>query len=519
MLSTPLKTFDHVTFGTMIDRDDGQVISDYLAVNIENWITRNHGQIEMRDGLTARGTSPSATNLGSGVLYTASGVKHMVRVVNGAGDTSKFQYSSNGTTWTDCGGSGGSKKTGVVWRMVQANNKLYAVNGQDTPVSWDGSTVATVSAIPNGTAIEWHKNFMWIIGVSATPDRLYFSNANDPETWGGSDFINVNLGDASPGVALKGSPGTIASGVGGRLYIGKMRSVWFLTGTSSSNFAVQPLTYEHGVVNAEAIMSVKNDTWCIDESGNVRGLYRTQEDNPFSANRSSEIQMTIAGLNKNALSKATCLYTPDNFAMFFVPNGVDDYNSLVLVWDTEANPSKTGNPQGGWIKFTGWNIARGVVFNDGSGPKVYLFDARSGNGQAYEWTGTSDNGVSIVANYETKIYDFGFPERKKKFKFTYQFAPSLGDITANFFASIDRYYYTLLKAFSLLGVGDSLWGTAIWGTSKWGSGGFIQQKIRYSDNGGLTHGYSVQVKLQAVSSTVKYKLRKFTIHYRVLGLR
>ena len=512
MLQSPLRTFEHTVFGTMIDRDDPQVIPDLFAQNIENFITRNRGELEMRDGLTARGTSPSATNLGAATVYFANGVKHMVRVLNGAANTSKFQYSENGITWTDIT-SGGSRTSNLKWVFVQANNNLYGVNGTDTPIKYNGSAISTVSAIPNGTAIEWHKNFLWVIGVAATPDRLYFSNANDPETWGGSDFINVNLGDASPGVGLKGSPGSIASGVGGRLYVGKARSMWYLTGTSSTNFAIQPLTYEHGVASHESMISVKNDTWCIDENGNIRGLYRTTEDNPFSANRSDVISTTIAGLNRAALSKATAVYTSDNFAMFFVPYGVGDYNSLVLVFDTQAN-----NGKGGWIKFTGWNIARAVIFNDGT-PKLFLFDARTNNGQAYEWTGTSDNGSAIRAIYETKIYDHGSAERRKKWRFAYQFAPSLGAVNVNFYVSIDRYYYTLLKTFPLSGVGDALWGVAQWGVDNWGSGGYIQEKIRFSDGGGATRGYSMQVKLEAQSSVTKVKLRKFTAHYRVKGLR
>src|SRR3990167_4957359 len=112
-LRSSLQTFEHRLFGSYVDRDDGQVIPDFFATSIENWIIRNRGQIEMRDGLTARGTSPSATNLGASVLnrVTASGtLRHLVRVINGASNTSKFQYSETGTTWIDITG-GGSKTT------------------------------------------------------------------------------------------------------------------------------------------------------------------------------------------------------------------------------------------------------------------------------------------------------------------------------------------------------------------------------------------------------------------------
>jgi len=282
-LRTPYTTFEHKKFYSMIDKDDAQSIPDYYAANIENWLIRDSRQLKMRPGITARGTSPSATNLG-GIFYEkADGTKQLIRVINGAGNTSKFQYSTDGTTWTDISG-GGSKKTDTKWALVQANNNIYGVNGSDTPVKYDGSTMSTVAAIPNGTAIEWWKNHMFVIGNSTYPDRLYVSNDGDPETWGASDYVNVNLGDGSPGVGLKGHPGQA-----GRLYIGKKRSIWYLTGTSVSNFAISPLTYEHGVASHESMIQVKNDVWCIDQEGNVRGLYRTTEDYPFSALRSSDI--------------------------------------------------------------------------------------------------------------------------------------------------------------------------------------------------------------------------------------
>lgn len=491
----------------MNNRDDPQIISDLYAANIENWIIRNVGQLEMRNGITARGASPSATNLGSSVLYRANGVKKFIRVIDGAGNSAKFQASDDGTTWTDITG-GGSKTTGAIWAFAQANNKLYGVNGADTPIVYDATSITTVAAIPIGTAITWWRNFMWVIGVAATPDRLYFSNANDPETWGGSDFINVNLGDQSKGIGLFSGAGATP-----RLYIGKQYSVWYLTGSSSSNFAIQPLTYEHGIASHESMIAVKNEVWCVDPEGNIRGLFRSSNDTPFSNIQSSEIQATIAGLNKTSIAKSTAVFF-DNYAMFFVPNGVDDYNSIVLVYDILAN-----NGKGGWLTFTGWRIARATVFTD-TRPKLFLHDARSANGQTYEWAGTSDNGIAITAKYETKVYDHDLPDYQKVWKFAYQYAPVIGDVNLRFYVSIDRYYYVQLKLVNLQGTGNKLLGVD-WtlGVDKLGSGGFVKDRINYSDSGGNTTGLTQQVKLEAESASTKLKVREFTSHFRVRGLQ
>ena len=498
----------------MIDRDDGQVIPDYYATNIENWLIRDRGELEMRKGITARGSSPSQTNLGAGVLYQAGQPPLHVRVINGAANSAKFQQSYDNLTWTDISG-GGSRTTDRQWHFVQAANALYAVNGVDTAVKITTSALSTIAAIPLGNAIEWWKNVLWVFAVDSVPDRLYYSDANTPETFGGASFINVNLGDSSRGVGLKGTAGgTTSATVTGRLYVGKQRSVWFISGSTSSDFALNVLTYEHGVVAHESMVNIKNDVWCIDIEGNIRGLYRSSTDNPFTALRSRDIQLTIAGLNKSALYKSSGVFF-DNYAMFFVANGVDDYNSLVLVWDTLANEKK-----GGWIKFTNWNINRAVIFQDSNTPKLFLHDARVGNGQTYEWAGTADNGIAITAKYETKIYDVGYPAQLKKFKFSYQFAVAQGSFTTRFYCSVDRFYYVLLASPSMAGTGNKLLGqTWTLGTDKLGAGGFVKVKIPFNNNGGNNKGTTMQVKLEAESTANTVKLREFTSHYRVKGLR
>lgn len=505
MLSTPLRTFEHSEFLSMNDRDDAAAIEDLHAANIENFIIRNVGELEMRDGLTAQGASPTATNLGEGFLARSSGLKHLIRVIDGPSNTAKIQYSDNGITWLDASGGGGLS-TGKKWVFVQANDNLYGVNGSDTPVKYDGSTVTTVSAIPNGICLEWFNNRLWSFGKLDEPDKLFFSGANAPETWDtGTDFIPVNEGDGSPGLGLRGQ-------ATGRLFIGKERSAWYLSGTTEEDFILNNLTYEHGIASHESMIQVNNDVWCIDQEGNVRSLYRSQEDSLFSRLISEDLQYTISGLNKTALQNATAKFF-NNYAMFFVPNGVDSHNSLVLIWDTLANRGK-----GGWVKFTGWNIARASIFVDDR-PKLYLHDSRNGNGQTYIWSGTSDNGMAITAKYETKIYDHDVPERRKKWKYAYQFAPTVGDVNMRFYSSIDRNYYTLLKNVSLASPGDAEWDVAEWDVDSWPGGSFIREKVKFTDGGGTNHGYSNQIKLEAESATLKIKIRKFTFHYRVFGLR
>jgi hypothetical protein len=104
---------------------------------------------------------------------------------------------------------------------------------------WDGSTVSAITDAPAGRAITFHLSRFWIGGTVETPSRLYFSKVGDHTDWisgGGSDdagHIDVGLddGDAIESVAV------FEDG----LLIAKGSSLWFLSGSTTADFAVTPL--------------------------------------------------------------------------------------------------------------------------------------------------------------------------------------------------------------------------------------------------------------------------------------
>ena len=127
--------------------------------------------------------------------------------------------------------------------------------------------------------------------------------------------------------------------------------------------------------------------------------------------------------------------------------------------------------------------------------------------------------MAIQANYETKIYDHGFPERRKNWKYAIQYAPTIGNVNVSFYTSIDRYYYSLVDTVNLQGTGDAQWDVAQWDVAVWSSLGTVRDRVLLTGGGSTNKGYSVQVRLRAESATTKIRLRRFTLHYRVLGLR
>lgn len=83
-----------------------------------------------------------------------------------------------------------------------ANNQiLWMVNGVDTPKAVSLAAAAPVAPAtwlgspPNGKVLKVWKNRMIIGGVAAQPQRLYFSDINNPDSWPVNNFIDIRSTD------------------------------------------------------------------------------------------------------------------------------------------------------------------------------------------------------------------------------------------------------------------------------------------------------------------------------------
>ena len=112
-----------------------------------------------------------------------------------------YVSSNEGASWTELNPSASSRECKCM--VVYANTVwLPATPGSTGPgMSWTPSGgPSQISAMPRANAAVVHKNRLYLCpGEDATSNesRLYFSDAADFNTWGGSSFIDVSPGDGT----------------------------------------------------------------------------------------------------------------------------------------------------------------------------------------------------------------------------------------------------------------------------------------------------------------------------------
>lgn len=167
-------------YGGLNLRDDITALQPNEARVLENWFPGS-GQVELRPGFAAH-----ANSLGSGevkTLATFSGytASRLIACANGK------QY--NATT----AGAATEIATGLSqdrWQTALYSNRLFFVNGSDTPRVYDGSTSATIAWSGSGLT---NTN---LINIALVRNRLWFCENNAADVW------YAGVGQITSGAAL-----------------------------------------------------------------------------------------------------------------------------------------------------------------------------------------------------------------------------------------------------------------------------------------------------------------------------
>lgn len=148
--------------------------------------------VERRTG-TVSYSSESA--LSGGPTVTAVGEFQIpggaAKVFCVAGD----KFYEHATDWTDrTGGVTIAEDDDTTFEWVRAFDKLILTNGYNGPIKWTGSgnisALDVDSRFTTADHIGYWDNRTWLGNTNANSDRLWYSDAGDPETWGSTSFYN-----------------------------------------------------------------------------------------------------------------------------------------------------------------------------------------------------------------------------------------------------------------------------------------------------------------------------------------
>ena len=468
----------------------------YEATILENLLIRNLGKLTVREGSTLLGND-TGNYRQLGLTHWVSGAtKVQIKVEN-----TLIQKLS--TTWSTMSGAGATGLTADKdMNFCFANGYLYGFNATDAVRKINDTTVTTVAGIPVGSWAIWWRNYMFVGGVAAYPNRVYFSNLSDPETYSVNDWFDIEPGDGDSltgGIALKD-----------KILFAKSRAWYYMTGSGTNTFAIYPITYDFGACSYRSIINFGNDIWCVDMEGRIRSVLRNQYGLFNGQDMSEDLNGTLATINKSELHNV-CAGEKDGYLLFAVPTGSATTNTMILCYDNDA---PVANGKSKWSTFTGWYPS---VF-DSFDEQLYFGEGRA-DGKVYSWSGNTDNGTAIACHWRGAQLEIDSEGQKKRFLMLKWFAFPLGNYNATITASIDEQSFGTLGSFNLSPT-SPLWGDvgAVWGTGVWGVTGAIRDTFHYS-TGGRVIGTKVQNDLVYGSSNGQAEFGTHSIYYEVKRFR
>lgn len=494
-----IKEYKNANYFGMNNSKDASNLPSGQAELIENFLIRTVGKLVRRPGLTLLGTDAD-TNAGLGLGHRIVGnTKTQYKV-----ETTTIKVLSGGAWSTISGGTG--LTTGLQMNFCQAQDYLYGFNGTDDVRKLDATTCTTVAAMPKGKWAVWFQNYLFVGGVAAYPNRLYFSDLLTPETFGADSYIDVDPGD-----------GDVLTGIIGgseKLTISKNYTFHYLVGTGTNTFAVYPINVDFGCPSFRSLVRVGTDVWCIDTGGRVRSVYKNPYGLTAGKDLSSDfIQGTTDTINKAALDKA-CAFYVDGFFGMAVPTGSSTYCDTVLLYDNKAAIPDTTSK---WTVITGWKVNCFDEMPSSTKDTLYVQSADTVS-DVYTWSGNTDNGTVITATYIGPNVADSSPGIRKRNLYLKWFGFPLGDYNADVYASIDRGTFTLLGSLNLTDLGG-VWGTFVWGVGVWGQVGTVMKKLHYSANNGKVVGKYRQLKLIYSSNSDPCEIGTVVSYYKELHFR
>lgn len=402
---------------------------------------------------------------------------------------------------------------GIGW-----NNMSWTAPGSWSFISPSGTTIfgTNVNHMPRSKFNATHAGKMFVAGTSESndvgafvdyPNRIRWSDENNPLRWTASNFIDINDG----GQNITG----IAS-FNGTLVIFKEQSTYAILGYNSDNFQVVQLSANLGTVSPRTFVVTEQGIYFLHWPD---GLYFYTGQQILDVFQNIRPIIQKGRVNSAALSKVSVSYI-NNRIWVSMPysessNVTDETVSLV------HDPSLGG---GSWTMFStsdGYGIRAGCTFvaldntvthvavhpKVDSVFKVDIYDTQTDN-----FVG---NDESFASYYRTRWIDGGNYSQKKMFRrpdFVLKQATTARNIDVGVYHDYEEAVGSEQRRFVLavpasgtgLVWGISNWNQAVWGTNN--AGAFVKT----AQNMGLAR--SVQLQIDGPSGK-SWGMDSFTVKY------
>lgn len=464
-------------------RDALADMPDNQAVILENFFPSTD-RVDMR-----RGNEEHATGM-------SGNVETLVEYVPLSGDGELFS-ANNGNIYevTTAGAVGAAVSTGHTsdrWQYAQlgsaAGQFVRLVNGQDTPLVYNGSTWATTPAITGPTP----ENLIW---VNNHQRRMWVGEKDSLSAW----YLPVN---SIGGTATEFSLAGIAK-LGG--YIMAM-GTWTRDGGDGMDDVAVFITSEGEAVVYQGIDPSSTSSWsligvfrigkpigrrCLTKAGPDIVIMTQDGFVPLSAilsmDRSQSRLVSLSDQISKAVNDAVrtgkdffgwqpIVYPKSTMMIFNIPVTANTFDQYVF-------NTITGAP----CKFTGQNALCWGLLND----NIY-FGTTDGRVMKAD-SGTSDDGANIKADGLQAFSYFRSPQSRKLFKLVECIFQSDGNPNPAIDFNTDFNINSPTATAEAAPVNSALWGISKWGFGTWGTSGQIYKAWRGVRGAGRAGSVRVRV--------------------------
>lgn len=485
--------------------------NEVIAARNEEVYRGANGSTTLDVGITASDTSmtvPSTagfsetgTLLVNSEIITYTGITSttFTGLTRGTGGSTAAAHSASDTVlqdWTliDSGRTGAEK---MVFDKVHFAGTDYLVfcDGVNAPSHWNGSTVTDISdaSIPDPSLVVSFKNSMFFAGMSASPNEVVFTA---PLTL--DDFASGN----GAGSFAIDSPVTSMIVFREELYIFAARRIYKLTGNTSADFVLQPVTREIGCENHFTVQEFAGDVVFLGADG-IRTVAGTDKIG----------DVELGSISRNIQSVFTAQTDRDEFDSYVIPSKTQYRLSF-----TKAN-TNNGDTTGVIMVRKGDNFE----FSTTKGLKMSCSDYDTilttetivhGDWDGYVYKdeeGPSWDGSAVIGKYRTPDITFGDPGIRKAFqRLIINYTPEasistrlrlLYDYEANVPQPLP---YTLSTATVIAQYGVAEYGG---GTTY---GGQAEPLLRQPVEGS---GFAIAIKIEDTEETQPYVLKGFQFEF------
>ena len=415
--------------------------------------------------------------------------------------TSIFSATPGGSSWTsrDSGRTSAGKYNFERFNF-DGTDKIIVVDGANAPTVFNSSLAATdvsESDVAGAKFVAAFKNHMFYAGKSSIPQTVVFSQPADEDAFNSASGAGtINVDDTITGLKVFRED----------LFIFCETRIFKLSGTSSSNFAIVPVTRDIGCINGDTIQEFAGDLIFLGPDG-LRTIAGTARIGDVELGTISSNVQSIFNDNISSASEFDSVVIPDKtqYRIFFTKSGTAETVTKGVICVLKGQRFEFSEIQGIKPASTDHFVSAGdVIVLHGAYETGYVYRQESGN---------TFDGTVIFGRYRSPDLTLADPGiRKHMQRVIINYKPEAA-INSNLLV---RYDYEAADssrpaAYPL----DSEDVVAIYGTSVYGTpiyGGASQPLVRQSVEGS---GFAIALRVEDSAETAPYSLKGFQLEYQL----